>query len=153
MMDFFLKYWIGIDALYLFLAEMSGIAREKILVLTLDEWWQLDSETNIDHIDCLCTYQYMRGDAEAYISLYRMPFDEKTIAQQIMDYSMRNKIPCYVERLDGSYAGYYLTGVGEKPLAVEEYDEEADDITIYRFLSSEIQTDEPPQEIRREPYL
>ena len=31
MMDFFLKYWIGIDALYLFLAEMSGIAREKIL--------------------------------------------------------------------------------------------------------------------------
>jgi len=28
-----------------------------------------------------------------------------------MDYSMRDKIPCYIEQLDGSYEGYYLTGV------------------------------------------
>lgn len=112
-----------------FIHEVFNIKPSEIKVLEQDDFFNggyLDVDENIK---CLCTYRYLKGDAETIVDLYRVEDQSpKTIVEKLKKLFLENKWSSgvFVENIDGDYLFFNKSTV--TPVFIDDDNLEDDEV-------------------------
>lgn len=108
MIEFLFREHFPVEEISNFLQGIFGLNDQKVLVIHINEFNDVNYGIDVDNLSCLCVYSEISGDASLLVRLYRYSMDDDILMKNIIEAARKTGMACYVPVDD--FDGWILSG-------------------------------------------